>query len=423
MRRSRVVAGGICLASWGAFFPGSAQEIIRLPGEDRWLEADFDEVYRVGSLAGEDWEQFGRIAGLAFDGSGNLYVLDRQAARVVVVAPDASHLRTFGRAGDGPGEFRRATRIAVTAEGRAMVFDGEQSTFHIFDPGGQLVRTVRLPGGALMTTMPDLDAAGAGLGVIPNGSVASMSFGMITGTETDEPVRRSRPVTRLRLSGDEVETDTIAMAWMAAPEPADARPRHEGVTWRGGRALALAPSMLVGALPDSGVVFSDSSDYSLEVTNAEGAVQRILMRPIAPEPVTDRIREAEKERRRRDWEQPGLRMAGTEMPERAVPMLERIRESQRAAIDTWPFFPEVPVIRDIQTSWRGAIWVRRIGDDPLIDGPVDVLTANGEYVGTYPAEATEIPAAFGPDGLAAFIDTDEFDVETVVVRRLPATVN
>ena len=34
-----------------------------------------------------------------------------------------------------------------------------------------------------------------------------------------------------------------------------------------------------------------------------------------------------------------------------------------------------------------------------------------------------MPDAFGPDGLAAFIETDEFDVETVVVRRLPATVN
>ena len=30
-----------------------------LPGDDHWLEADFEEVYRIGSLAGEDWEQFG----------------------------------------------------------------------------------------------------------------------------------------------------------------------------------------------------------------------------------------------------------------------------------------------------------------------------------------------------------------------------
>ena len=29
-----------------------------------------------------------------------------------------------------------------------------------------------------------------------------------------------------------------------------------------------------------------------------------------------------------------------------------------------------------------------------------------------------MPAAFGPDGLVAFIETDELDVRSVVVRRL-----
>ena len=400
-----------------------AQEVIGLPGEDRSLEADFEEVYRVGSLAGEDWEQFGVIAGLAFDGAGNLYVLDRQATRVVVVAPDASHVRTFGRAGDGPGEFRQPTRIAVTAEGQAMVFDRRQSTFHIFNPSGQPVRTVRMPGGALMTRMPDLDPTRTGHSVIPNGTVNSMSFNMITGVATADPLHRSRPVTRLSLRGDEVETDTVAFGWMAAPEPADARPRHEGVTWLGGRELAFAPSLFVGHLPGGGLVFSDSSDYSINVTSAEGSVLRVLMRPITPGPVTHRVREAERERRRLELAQEESQRSQTGIPERLGRFVDRIQASQRADIETWPFFPEVPVIQDVQTSWGGAIWVLRTGADPLGHGPIDVLTPNGEYLGTYRAEATQIPAAFGPGGLAAFIETDEFDVETVVVRRLPAEVN
>ena len=36
--------------------------------------------------------------------------------------------------------------------------------------------------------------------------------------------------------------------------------------------------------------------------------------------------------------------------------------------------------------------------------------------------ATEMPNAFGPDGLTAFIERDEFDVASVVARRLPADV-
>lgn len=223
--------------------------------------------------------------------------------------------------------------------------------------------------------------------------------------------------------GDEVVADTVALAWMAAPEPADARPRHEGVTWSGGRELAFAPSLFAGELPDGGLVYSDSSDYSIKVTSAEGAVLRLLMRPIVPEPVNDQMRAAEKERRRIEWERHGQRLAGTAMPDRARALVGQIRGSQRADIESWPFFSEVPVIQDIQTSWGGAIWVRRAGEDPLGDGPIDVLTADGEYLGTYPPDEVQMPAAFGPDGLAAFIETDQVDVETVVVRRLPASVN
>ena len=32
--------------------PLAAQEVIELPGEDRFLDADFEEVYRVGGVDG-----------------------------------------------------------------------------------------------------------------------------------------------------------------------------------------------------------------------------------------------------------------------------------------------------------------------------------------------------------------------------------
>ena len=66
----------------------NAQEVIDLPGDDHWLEADFEEVYRIGSLAGEDWEQFGSIQRVAFDGEGRLYVFDNQIDRIFVLGSD-----------------------------------------------------------------------------------------------------------------------------------------------------------------------------------------------------------------------------------------------------------------------------------------------------------------------------------------------
>ncbi len=44
-------------------------------------------------------------------------------------------------------------------------------------------------------------------------------------------------------------------------------------------------------------------------------------------------------------------------------------------------------------------------------------------MGTFATGVTEIPGAFGPDGLAAYIETDDFDVPTIVVRRLPPVLN
>ncbi|MYJ39413.1 MAG: hypothetical protein F4068_11445, partial [Gemmatimonadetes bacterium] len=82
------------LAAAGAL---EAQQIIQLPAEDRQLDPDIEEVYRVGALDGPEWEQFGMIAGVDFDAAGRLHILDGQAARVFVVGMDGELMREYGR--------------------------------------------------------------------------------------------------------------------------------------------------------------------------------------------------------------------------------------------------------------------------------------------------------------------------------------
>ena len=106
-----------------------------------------------------------------------------------------------------------------------------------------------------------------------------------------------------------------------------------------------------------------------------------------------------------------------------VPDPKEQRNKRREDIENLQFFSEIPVIRDLRTSWNGMIWVRRRGEAPDSDGPVDVLGMDGRYVGSYRLGTTEIPDAFGPDGLVAFIEEDELEVKTVVVKRVPREVN
>ena len=405
-----------------------AQEIIDLPGEDRWLAADFEEVYRVGSVTGEDWEQFGRIFQVRFDGAGNLYLLDIYSSRVVVVDPEGGFARVIGRPGDGPGEFTFPRSLAVMPDGTVVVGDTGQRAFHIYGSDGQFARKVRM-GDNLLGIAGGLYADRSGnTSVVLSGYLAAIGGGRNAG---EDGWASTRPVTRFVLGGDRVVRDTIAEAW--------APPSAGLVEFRvGGRRISMGdqtppprtfdPALLVGTLPGGGVAFSDSSAYAIKLVNPEGVVSRVLTRPFHPEPVTDRILEAEVERQLEEYAD----QSATRRPARVVDgrtgnavegllspevMREAAKRSRRLFLEALPFADEIPVVRDLRTTWDGNIWVQRRGDEPVSDGPIDVLTMDGRYLGSYPS-GTIMPSAFGPGGLVAFVEADELGLETVVVRRV-----
>ncbi len=102
-----------------------------------------------------------------------------------------------------------------------------------------------------------------------------------------------------------------------------------------------------------------------------------------------------------------------------------LNEMQREGIENMVFWPEIPVVEELASDREGRIWVQRSSGEPGVDGPTDIVMADQTYVGTLPADGIRIPDAFGPDGLAAWIETDEFDAERIVVARIveraPAT--
>ena len=98
-------------------------------------------------------------------------------------------------------------------------------------------------------------------------------------------------------------------------------------------------------------------------------------------------------------------------------------EAMREGVESAPFFDEIPVVRGVRATWNGNLWIQRRGDEPWDDsGPIDVFGADGRYLGTFSEEQTEMPSAFGPAGRVAFVEKDEFDVPTIVVKTLPPDV-
>ena len=109
-------------------------------------------------------------------------------------------------------------------------------------------------------------------------------------------------------------------------------------------------------------------------------------------------------------------------------MFERVQGGEmpddfRERIEARGFYPEVPVIRAIRSTWEGGFWIQRSGEEPWDgQGPIDVFGPARQYVGTFAGGTVEMPEAFGPDGLVAYWERDELDVPSIVVKRLPAGV-
>ena len=393
------MAGGVSL---------SAQEVVELPAEDRLLDTDFEEVYRVGAWTGEDWETFGRVTGVAFDPSGNLYMLDRQAARIVVVDREGGFVRQFGRVGEGPGEFdgrnTSSLRIAVLRDGRTVVFDQRQG-FIVFSAFGEFERAVSMPTRAL-TFMPRLDADRRGGGVVATRVVESVPLDWLIRSRSGDrlPVPAFRHIVRMVPTGDEVVQDTVVYAWKPL-----------------GYATYFFPPLEAGTLPNGGVAYTDSSAYAIKVVTRDGELERVLKRPFGPRPTTDRMIERHQESLRKEREARGAQplpwVGGAQGA-----ALRSISESDTEQGRSTAYYHLVPAVHKLRTAWEGNIWVQRRGEEPESDGPIDILTPDGRYLGTLAAGATTMPAAFGPDGLVAFIERNELGVQTVVVRRLPRNV-
>ena len=415
---ARSIGGIFALAGLVVSGPGGAQEIINLPGEDRHLELGFEELYTVGSVSGEDWEQFGNVRTVGFDGAGQLYIFDNVADRITVVSPNGEFVRAFGRPGDGPGEFRSPNGLAVMRDGRVVIADIGHRVYHLFDANGESERRVRMASEPGELTATELLSDPGGQAVFS--AVGSQALAVLFGGPVRTIPHTTRPVERIVLTAAVATKDTVAEGWLPDGDPSSfpvGNQRTLGLP----SSKTFGPLMLAGVLPDGSVAFSDSSAYTVKIARPGEGVWRILKRPFQPIPVTNRVIEAEKQRRLRDASGGGSVLSGV----RESPQGSRARALER--IEQLEFFEEVSIIRNLKTGWDGEIWVQRHGEDPADRyGPVDVLAMDGRYLGTFPAGTIRLQtavrpvglAAFGPDGLAAFIERDELDVKTVVVGRL-----
>ncbi len=102
------------------------------------------ELWRVGGYDDED-VLFGVITDVIADREGNFYLLDSQLSEVQVYSPKGEYLRTIGREGEGPGEFRGATNLLLLPNGNIGVLQAFPSKIIGLTPDGKPADDFLLP--------------------------------------------------------------------------------------------------------------------------------------------------------------------------------------------------------------------------------------------------------------------------------------
>ena len=249
------------------------------------------------------------------------------------------------------------------------------------------------------------------------------AFAESMGNEPEEEAADERMIEALDLAGDLVAGEIVLEAWRPPrPDSGDAEYDLEDPASTMGtltEAPVFEPELVWDVLSDGAIAYADSSTYTVRIVR-DGVVVNTLTRPIAPQPVTRAIESRMREEMRSvDLSEVDISVSGIDMEA----MRRQWRRAMRASIENWTFYPEVPIIAGIRTTPDGFVWVRR--QDPVTDdndGLIDVFDPEGSYVGTFPRDGLRMPSAFGPDGLVAYWETDDLDIPSIVVYRLPESL-
>lgn len=444
-----------CAALAPALVPAGThgQEIIDLPGEDRRLEVETEQVF-IGQLNTIGWRTLGPATRLlrrirrssstsegarvtlmvriAFDAQGHLHILDPGALdprrwRIVVVDPEGALVRDY-EAGEGDPEAAlfssRPAEFVVASDGSTVVADLLKSALRSYSPGGEPEREASLAPADLFK------------GVTAPNRPSRMAEALLTVRDSGG----ERIIEQVTLAGSAIERHPLATVWRAPEEDegasgglsfsmqlnrdttdADSDLRYRPVVMP---IQLFVPTLRYDVLASGGIAFVDSSTYAVKVVGPDGELSRILRRPLRPKQVTEEVRSMEMERLHERAESYVRTLRSQTDPDEFLRVLVE-------AIEDASFYPEIPAIRSLRTTWEGSLWVRRTGEEPRgPGGPIDVLTPAGRYLGTFdPDDLGDLgrrlssgQVAFGPEGLVAYVEPGWQESLYVVVVRLPEEV-
>lgn len=357
-------------ADWTIEVPEGTRvvEYVEVADEERSGRIDLVEDLRIGRPGADPTYSFDNPRNVAVDSAGRIYVADSGDHEVKVYDADGTHLRTLGRQGEGPGEFRGPGSVTVAA-GRVVVSDTGRTSF--WDMEGNYVGSAA----AIHPTSWRLRGRDDGTYLARYPSI-------------DDDGRQAAVFVRFDEEGGELTRYPSLLDPQTTWYPSRDADPHIG--------LSVAPAIPVYAMAPGGLVYLTQADlYQVFAFEADGTMAWAL--------------------RVADVEQP---VARAEI-ERAMDSIHtRWPDAKEAEVD-WP--RRQPSLRGLMVDGHGHLYVFPYviaGMEPE-EQPVDVYSAAGErlFSGWIPSHIWLWARRFDARGDFVYdIQTNEETGEDQVVR-------
>ncbi len=322
-------------------------------------------------------DEFGSVSSVALGPGQTVFVADNTNLEVRVFGFDGAHVRTFGREGQGPGEFRSLYSLAWAGD-RLVTFDPGQGRIGEFSVDGEWLGQRRTSGG--------LTGSAAFIRFFPVGENEVFRFAF-------DPDDGAQWV-GLDSSGD--TGDTVSFLSVPSALPGQVEPIL--CTWDG--RIGVYPNTTAAKLlqhPASGG-FAYSAwgyFYRIALTQGESDTLRVIERTLPPEPISDEewaAGSAEFDEAMERWPDGSCNPRNYSRPDRKS------------------------FINEIFVSPDGKLWVEVIR---TAGNRWEFFDPEGRLLGSVPAvpyKERTVPV-FRGDHLAT-IRTDEMDLDHVDVWRL-----